>query len=378
MAQDLYVVLGLSKGASDAEIKKAYRRLAREYHPDVNKAADAETRFKEIQKSYDILSDAQKKSNYDQFGVTDDSPGAGAGGFGGGFEGGFGDSFEDIFDVFFGGGQRRSRGGNAEGGSTGARRGEDLRYDMELTLEEVATGVSREIDIFHLEKCSRCEGSGAQPGTAKTTCSTCKGAGKLRTVQRTMLGSFSQVVPCHHCNGSGSIVKNPCLLCHGHGIEKAKKRIKVQVPAGVDNGTRLRVSGEGNAGEGGGPAGDLYVFIAVKNHKYFQRRNDDLFMEVEIPYTKAALGTEMDVPILDGKASLKIPAGTQPNTILKLKGKGIPHLKGYGRGDQHVAVKLSIPHNLSSKEKELLEQLDALRTTDKSSKNIFDYVKSLF
>ncbi len=380
MAEDLYKVLDVDKNASEADIKKAYRRLARQYHPDVNKAPGAEDMFKKVQKAYDILSDPQKKAQYDQFGVTDDQPGAGGfGGFGGaGFGGGFSaESFEDIFDVFFGGSGRRS-GGRSGGGDQGVRQGEDLRYDLELTLEDVAKGFSKEIDIFHMERCETCVGTGAQPGTSKVTCSHCQGAGQIRTVQRTMLGNFSQVTTCHFCSGTGQIVKNPCKSCHGKGLEKKKKRIKVDIPAGVDQGTRLRVSGEGNCGENGGPAGDLYVFLAVKKHKYFQREGDDIYMELEMPFTQLILGAEVEVPTLDGKTLLKIPAGTQPNTTLRLKGKGIPHLRGYGNGDHYVKIQVVLPKSLSSKEKQLIEEFAQLHHDSKTTENLFEKVKKLF
>jgi molecular chaperone DnaJ len=378
MAEDLYKRLDLDKNASEADIKKAYRKLARQYHPDVNKDPGAEDTFKKIQKAYDILSDPQKKAQYDQFGVTDDQPGAGGfGGFGGaGFDGGFSaESFEDIFDVFFGGNRRSGRGG---GSRSTARQGEDLRYDMELTLEEVYKGISKEIDIFHLEKCKTCSGSGAEAGTSKETCSHCQGSGQMRTVQRTMLGNFSQVTTCHYCNGTGQIIKNPCKTCHGRGVEKKKKHIKVDIPAGVDQGTRLRVSGEGNHGEGGGPAGDLYVFLSVKKHKYFRREGDDIYMELELPFTQLILGADIEVPTLDGKTLLKIPAGTQSNTTLRLKGKGIPHLRGYGNGDHYVKIQVVLPKTLSTKEKNLIEELAVLQKDSKSSENLFEKVKKMF
>ncbi len=380
MASDLYAVLGLDKSASAEAIKKAYRQLARKYHPDVNKESGAEAKFKEVQKAYTVLSDTQKKAQYDQFGVTDDSPGGGSGFGGGGFGGGAGgfegfsaEGFEDIFDVFFGGAKRSRRPGQPQG----PRRGEDLRYDLELTLEEVAKGISKEIDIFHMEHCNTCKGSGAKSGSGKTTCTHCQGTGQIRTVQRTMLGNFSQVVPCHHCDGTGQIIKDPCPNCHGKGLEKKRKHIKVDIPAGVDQGTRLRVGGEGNHGEGGGPAGDLYVFITVKDHKYFHRDSNDIYMELELPFYQLILGTEVEVPTLEGKAVLKVPAGTQTNTILRLKGKGISHLRGFGNGDQHVKVLAKFPTAVSGKEKELLQDYAHLQKSEKSG-NLFEHVKKIF
>lgn len=367
MAEDLYGLLGVDKGVSDAELKRAYRKLARQYHPDVNKDPGAADKFKKIQKAYDILSNPQKKAQYDQFGVTDDqAPGGGPGGFhgGAGFEG-FSDSFEDIFETFFGGGGggRRSRGQHSN-----ARHGEDLRYDIDITLEEAAEGVSKSIDVFHMDECGRCHGGGSEPGSKKRTCPQCQGAGQVRTVQRTMLGSFSQVMTCNQCHGQGEIIDKPCSQCHGQGLEKKQKKIKVDIPAGVDRNAKLRVSGEGNKGVGGGRPGDLYVFIHIKEHPHFVREDDDIFLNLEIPFTEAILGTKLDVPILGGNASLKIPPGTQPGTLFKLKGKGLPHLRGFGRGDQLVRVHVDIPKTLSGKEKELIDSFSELRKGQDSSR----------
>lgn len=369
MAEDIYAILELNKNATEAEIKKAYRRLARQYHPDVNKEAGAEDKFKQIQKAYSILSDPKKKAQYDQFGVTDDSPG-GMGG-GAGFDG-FSSGFEDIFDAFFGGGGGRSSS------RRGPRRGDDLRYDLELTLEEVATGVTKDIHIFHLESCGTCSGSGRKPGTSKSACSHCHGTGQLKTVQRTLLGAFQQVVPCSYCHGTGETVTNPCGTCRGTGSEKKRKTLQVDVPAGVDRGTKLRVSGEGNFGEPGGQSGDLYVFISVKEHAYFHRDGDDVHLEIQLPFAKVALGTEVEVLTLHGKAMLKIPEGTQPDTVFKLRGKGIPRLRGGGSGDQLVHVKVKVPTQLSSKEKTLIEELANLRGETEKDKGFLDYVKRLF
>ncbi|MGE4170407.1 MAG: molecular chaperone DnaJ [Candidatus Margulisiibacteriota bacterium] len=365
MAEDLYKILEVERNASEADIKKAYRRLARQYHPDVNKEAGAEDKFKQVQKAYDILSDSQKKAQYDQFGVTDDSP---QGGFGGGGGFGFESNFDDIFDAFFGG------GGARRGQGRQVRRGEDLRFDLEISLEEAAAGLAKEIEIFHLERCGDCSGSGSKAGTSKTQCSHCQGSGQVKTVQRTMLGSFSQVITCHHCNGTGEIIKDPCKNCAGKGLEKKKKRIRLDIPAGVDKGTRLRVSGEGNFGENGGPAGDLYVFLNVKDHPYLERDGQDVHLDIEVPLTLALLGTELEVPIIGGMAKLNIPAGTQPNAILRLKGKGLPGLRGFSRGDQLVHVKIVMP-KLSGKEKDLVEELKKLRQDDKNLGSFEAYTK---
>ena len=368
MAEDLYAILELSRNATEADLKKAYRRLARQHHPDVNKDPGAEARFKEVQKAYTVLSDTKRRAQYDQFGVTDDTPGGTGGGQG--FDG-FGSGFEDIFDAFFGGGGRSSS-------RRGPRRGEDLRYDLEMTLEEVASGANKEIQVFHLESCGTCNGNGRKPGTSKSTCSHCQGSGQVKTVQRTLLGAFSQVVPCSHCHGTGEMVTNPCSTCRGTGSEKKRKTLHVDIPAGVDRGTKLRVSGEGNYGEPGSEAGDLYVFITVKEHQYFSRDGDDVHLEIQVPFAKAILGTEVEVLTLQGKALLKIPEGTQSGTVFKLRGKGIPHLRGGGYGDQLVRIKVKTPNQLSSKERKLIEEFAELRGEAAKDKSLFDYVKRLF
>lgn len=369
MSEDLYAVLGIERSASEAEIKKAYRQQARKYHPDVNKDPGAEDTFKKIQKAYAILSDPQKKSQYDQFGVADDSAGGGGFGGGAGFEG-FADSFDDIFDVFFGG----KRGGRQRGPSPG----EDLRYDLEITLEEAAKGIKKEIEIYHMESCDRCSGNGAEPGTKKTTCRTCNGQGQVRMQQQTFLGSFSQVSTCPTCHGAGVIIEKPCVNCHGKGIEKKRKKIEVDIPAGVDDGVKLRVPNEGNASASGGQAGDLYLFITVKKHKYFHREGNDIFMDLDVPYTDLILGTEIEVPTLTGVAKLKIPNGTQTATKFRLKSHGIPNLRGYGKGDQYVQVQAKLPKKLSNKEKELISELKSIENKISSKKNIFDFVREIF
>jgi len=361
LAVDLYKILGIQRSASEADIKKAYRRLAREFHPDVNKASDAESRFKEVQKAYAILSDAPKRAQYDQFGVTDDQAGGGAGGAGfegfGGF-GGFEGTIDDIFESFFSG---QGRGGARGGATRTGRRGEDLRYDLELNLVDIIDDVKRKIEIFHMDKCARCDGNGAQPGTSKSTCSDCNGQGQVRIIQKTILGSFSQVSTCQKCGGAGQVIKHPCLVCHGVGLQKKKKVINVDIPAGIDSGTKLRVTGEGNFGESGKNPGDLYLFITVKGDDHFGRDGDDIYSEVELKLTEAVLGTEVNVPILGGSANLRIPEGTQPNTTFRLKGKGVPHMKRFGRGDHHVSVKVNVPHKISPDERQLYEKLAGIK-----------------
>ncbi|MBT5855660.1 molecular chaperone DnaJ [bacterium] len=354
MAKDLYEVLGVGKTADATELKSAYRKKARKFHPDVNKDAGAEDKFKEVQKAYEILSDSQKKANYDQFGVTDDmGAGQGGGGFGG-FGGQGGGGFEDIFDAFFGGQGGSRQGGGGQGGK---RRGEDLRFDLELNLVDVVDTHKEKIELYCMEGCSPCSGSGAKPGTSKKTCSQCGGAGQVQMVQRTMLGSFTQVAPCPQCHGEGSKIETPCGDCHGSGVTKKKKSIEVDIPAGVETGVKLRVSGEGNAGVGGGPSGDLYVYIAVRNDSRFKREGDHVYFETSVPMTQAVLGTKITVPTLKGKTELSIPEGTQPGTTFRLKGKGIPHLDRFGQGDQYVIVNVEIPKKLSSDDKKRIKEI---------------------
>ena len=365
MAKDLYSVLEVGRNATDAEIKKAYRGLARKYHPDVNKDAGADTKFKEIQQAYDVLSNATKRSRYDQFGVTEDTPGGGGAGFSGfsssgGFDG-FSDTVEDIFDSFFGGSQR---GGRKQ---SQIRRGDDLRFDLEITLQEAAKGISKNIEVFHYKSCSDCGGDGSERGSSKSSCSDCGGMGQVKRVQQTILGNFSQVTTCPKCQGAGQIIDVPCKTCHGRGLKKAKKTIKVDLPAGVDQGTRLRVSGEGNQGEKGGPPGDLYVFIAVTPHHFLSRDGDDIYVEVDIPLTSAVLGTEIQAPGLEKDMKLKIPPGTQSETVFRLKGQGISRLKGFGKGDQYVTIHVTIPKTLSKDEKRLMFELEKLRQDNKSA-----------
>ena len=342
MAKDLYSVLGISKGANEQEIKKAYRRLARENHPDVNKSAGAAEKFKEVQSAYDVLSDPQKRARYDQFGVTDDQAGMGGGsGFGGfgGFSGGgagFEDAFGDIFESFFGG----SRGG---GRSSGQKAGEDLRYDLTITLEEAADGIKKNVEIFYLD---------VKAGSTRS-CSQCGGTGIVEMVQRTVLGTISQQTTCPQCGGTGGIER-----------EKKKKTIDISVPAGVETGMKLRMSGEGNSGIGGGPRGDLYVVITVKDHKIFTREGNDLYIEVPIPVTQVILGTKIRVPILGGQTDLKIPAGTQPGTRFRLKGKGMKNVKGFGHGDMFVIVNVDIPSTLTKEEKACVEKISTIRNDE--------------
>lgn len=342
--RDYYEILEVNKNASETEIKKAYRRLAIQFHPDKNPGdKEAEEKFKELSEAYAVLSDAEKRATYDRFGHAGLNN---SGGFGGGFSGAgfdFSDVFGDIFgDIFGGGRQQRGRG----------RRGDDLQYNLEISFEEAAFGVEKSIDIPYNKACTTCKGSGAKPGTDAKTCPTCRGAGQVRFQQ----GFFSVSRPCNQCNGEGKVIESPCSDCRGTGNVRDRKTLSVKVPPGVETGNRLKVSGEGGQGAKGGNNGDLYVALSVKPHPIFVREGNDVICEIPVSFTQAALGTEVEVPTLDGKVSVKIPEGTQSGKIFRLKGKGVPVLQGYGRGDQHVVVKVETPTNLSKRQRELLEE----------------------
>ncbi len=366
--RDFYEVLGVQRGAGQEEIKKAFRKLARKYHPDANREdPNAAEKFKEINEAYEVLSDPDSRARYDQFGHV------GAGGFGGGPEG-FGQDFSgfggihDIFDMFFGGG-----GG---GRTRGPQRGVDLRYDLHLTLEEAASGFEKELNIPRLEECPTCHGSGAKPGTSPVTCKACRGTGQVQHVQNTILGRVATSRPCERCGGEGRIIESPCLECHAQGRVKKTRKITVKIPAGVDSGHRLRMSGEGEAGERGGPPGDLFIVIHLKPHSVFRRKDDDIHCEVDVSITQAALGAEVEVPALNGMTSLRIPEGTQTGADFRLRGKGLPRLRGVGRGDQWVHVRVKTPTDLSDKERELLRELARIRGEEVSEeKGFFKKVK---
>lgn len=356
--RDYYDVLGVGRNATASEIKKAFRKMARQYHPDVNKEADAAERFKEINEAHEVLSDDQKRARYDRFGhagVNGD-----AGGFSG-FEGGFG-SVADIFEEFFtgagfGGGSRRRR--------RGPMRGADLRYDLTISFEEAVFGVEKEIELTRPEICNVCDGSGAEPGTSPITCPECKGSGEVRRVQQSILGSFVNVSTCPVCQGSGEQITTPCHNCNGRKqVQKAHKRM-VTIPPGVDNDTQIRISGEGGPGINGGPAGHLFVVIHVKEHEFFQRRGEDIWLDMEINVAQAALGDEINIPTLDGEQPFTIPAGTQSGDIFHLRGKGVPRLdrsgrgQPLGRGNQHIVVQVATPKKLTEQQKNLFNQLAA-------------------
>ena len=368
--RDYYEVLGLGKDASSDDVKKAYRKLARQYHPDVNKEANAEDKFKEVKEAYDVLSDEGKRSTYDRYGHID--PNQGMGGAGGADFGGFG----DIFDMFFGGGGGRQRDPNAP------QRGNDLQYTMNIEFKEAVFGKETEITIPRTESCDTCHGSGAKPGTQPKTCSTCHGSGQQEVVQNTPFGRIANRRVCSTCRGSGKIIVEKCNTCYGEGRVKKQRRIKVNIPAGVDDGAQIRISGEGEGGVRGGPAGDLYIVLRVKTHEFFDREGDDIYCEVPLTFVQAALGDEVEIPTLNEKVKLKIPAGTQTGTYFRLKGKGVPKLRGIGTGDQHVKVTIVTPTKLSDEQKDLLRQFGGLSPQVSSSgehhESIFDRMKKAF
>lgn len=370
--RDYYEVLGVSKSASKDEIKKAYRKLSKKYHPDINKEADAADKFKEITEAYEALNDDNKRAHYDQFGHTD--PNQGFGGFGGGadFGGGFG--FEDIFSSIFGGGTRR-RDPNAP------RQGADLQYTMTLQFEEAVFGKETDIEIPREEECSTCHGSGAKPGTKPETCSHCGGSGQINVEQNTAFGRIVNRRVCHHCSGTGKYIKDKCSTCGGSGNVKKRKKIHVKIPAGIDDGQQLRVAGQGEPGVNGGPPGDLYVVFHVRSHEFFERDGDDIYCEMPLTFAQAALGDEIEVPTLHGKVKLKIPAGTQTGTKFRLRGKGVPNVRGYGQGDQHIHVRVITPTKLTEKQKQLLREFTEISgngAPDEQHDNFFAKVKRAF
>ena len=355
MASDYYEVLGVARGASPEDIKRAYRRLARKYHPDVNKEAGAEETFKEINRAYEILSEPDVRARYDRFGEQGVGGVAGAGGFQDfGDMGGFADIFESFFGGFGGAGQTSRR--------RGPSRGDDLRLDLKLGFKEAVFGGEKEIKISHLESCSTCNGSGAKPGTRPSTCTTCGGSGQVRRTTRTPFGSFAQVSTCPTCGGTGEMVEEPCETCGGSGSRQESKKLKITIPAGVDNGTRLRVSGEGDTGKRSGPAGDLYVYLFVEEDSHFRRDGINILSDLKITYLQAILGATIDVDTVDGEVKMEIPAGTQPTTVLTLENRGVPKLGNpVSRGDHLITVQVQIPNRLKPEERELVEKLAELR-----------------
>ena len=349
--RDYYDVLGVPKSATADELKKACRKLARQYHPDVNKDnPDAAEKFKECSEAYSVLSDETKRAQYDQFGhaAFENGGGPGAGGFGGAA------GMEDIFDMFFGGGRGGFGGGRRS--KSGPQRGADLRLDLEISFEEAAFGVEKEVRVTREDTCDHCEGTGAESGSESEVCPDCHGTGEIQFTQNTMFGQMVNVRPCSRCGGQGLIIKNPCKLCGGAGRFKKDKKLKVKIPAGVDTDSRLRVSGEGEAGLRGGSRGDLYVYLYVKPHKFFEREGTTVLCEVPINIVQATLGAEIKVPTLDGQVVMKVPEGTQPGKILRLKGKGIASLRNGARGDQLVTIKVVVPTKLNDKQKDALKK----------------------
>lgn len=348
--RDYYEVLGVEKAVSADELKKAYRKVALKFHPDRNPGdKEAEEKFKEATEAYEVLSDAGKRSRYDRFGHASVGQGADSGDFGGFGGGGFGDVFNDIFGDFFGNSQRG-------GGRSSARRGSDLQYNLEISFEEAAFGHTTEIDIPRLETCGPCGGLGARSAKDVEVCQVCQGSGQQRVQQ----GFFSVATSCTQCRGEGKTIRHACTHCHGQGRTRKSKRIRVNIPAGVDTGSRIKLSGEGEHGSNSGPAGDLYIAIQVKEHPIFERVDNDIYCEVPISFTQVALGTEIEVPTLEGAARLKIPSGSQTNKVFRLRNKGIAHLRGNRRGDLHVRIIVETPTNLTSKQRDLLTEFEKL------------------
>jgi molecular chaperone DnaJ len=383
--QDYYELLGVAKNANEEDLKKAYRKKAVQFHPDKNPGnKEAEEMFKKVSEAYEVLKDPEKRAAYDRYGHAAFQQGGGprpGGGFGGG-GGGFHDPFDIFREVF---GQQGGGGGGGgifdqffggEGNAGGANRGSDLRYDIEITLEEAARGVEKEISFRKLGTCGHCDGSGAEPGSKKTTCPTCRGAGQVTTSR----GFFHVRQACPTCHGAGQKFEKVCAKCHGEGRLNETAKINVRIPAGVDTGNKLRSAGNGEAGVMGGEAGDLYIVVHVREHEIFERQGDDLYCEIPIKFTLAALGGTIHVPTMEGKASLKIPGGTQSGTTFRLKGRGMPHLRGGAQGDQLIKVQVEVPTSLSSEQKKILEEFGRVSgdTDEPMSKGFFEKAKKFF
>lgn len=367
---DYYELLGVEKNASSQDLKKAYRKLAMEFHPDRNSSEDATERFKEINRAYEVLSDPDKRQRYDRFGHAGvDGSAGGPSGFEGfsTFEG-----FGDIFDAFFGGG---ARGGRRR---RGPARGADLRYNLRLTFEEAVFGVEKEIEFARQERCSGCSGSGAAPGTEPSVCPECNGAGEIRRAQQSVFGQFVNVSACGRCQGEGRIITSPCVQCRGTGRERQVRKISVRVPAGVDDGAQIRLNGEGEAGARGGEPGNLYVVLSVAEHEQFERVDDHILVELPVNLAQAALGARVTIPTLDGEMEMEIPAGTQSGEDFILRGKGVPHLRAHGRGDMVVRVVVVVPEELTDGQRALLEQLAETMgtpTLPKKTKGFFERLR---
>jgi len=363
--RDYYEVLGVARGATKEQIRKAYHHLARQYHPDVNGDPGAESRFKEANEAYEVLSDQEKRARYDRFGHAGvNGQFQGAGGFGG-----FGDIFGDLFTGFGMGTQARR----------GPRRGADLRYDLTLEFEEAVFGIEKEIEIRRLETCPTCRGSGAEPGTQPIRCPECDGRGQVRRVSQSIfLGQFVNVSTCPRCGGTGEVVTSPCHECNGQKRVSSIKRLKTKIPPGVDHGTQIRLAGEGETGLGGGPRGNLYIVVSVKPHAFFRRRENNIYLDLSINIAQAALGDEIKIPTLEDETSLVIPAGTQTGQTFRLRGKGVPRLRQNGRGDQIVAVEIRTPTDLTDEQKELLRSLGTTlghEVIEQQERGLFDRVR---
>jgi molecular chaperone DnaJ len=359
--RDFYEILGVGRNASLDEIKASFRKLARQYHPDVNREPDAEEKFKEINEAYGVLSDSEKRARYDRFGKE------GLGNMGGGFHDytvDFGDIFEELFGGFgFSSGRRNRRS---------PRRGRDLQMQVTLTFEEAVFGVDKEVEFEREETCSRCSGTGAEPGTSPVKCSTCNGQGEVRQVRQTFLGQMVQTAPCPTCNGRGETISSPCKTCHGGGLERKSVKKTVQIPAGVDVGTQIRLAGEGGPGVFGGPNGSLFLVLDVRPHQFFKRRENDVILNLDINIAQAVLGAEVEIPTLDGPDMLKIPSGTQPGKVFTIRGKGVPYIRRKERGNQLVIVNVAVPTKLTKEQREIFEKLaESLGTTVKPQEKGF-------
>ena len=375
--RDFYEVMGVPKNATEDEIKKAYRKLAKKYHPDLNPGdKEAEAKFKEVNEAYEVLSDKDKRARYDQFGHAGVDPNFGGGAGGGSpFTGDIdlGDIFNSFFGGFGGGGTRRAN-------PNAPRRGSDTEGVVNISFEEAAKGCRKTISFNKIETCPDCGGSGAAKGTSPSTCSQCGGTGQVRINQRTPFGMVQTARTCDRCGGSGRVIDSPCHTCNGSGRVRKQKTIEINIPAGVDNDQMLNVSGQGNAGANGGPSGALHVYVTVRPHPIFERRGDDVWCEMPITFSQAALGAEVTVPTIDGRVSYQVREGTQPGDVFKLKGKGIPHINGRGRGDQYVRMTIEVPKNLSQKQKQLLQEFDscAEEKNYQKRKGFFDKIKEMF
>ncbi len=373
--RDYYEVLGVARDADDDTIKKAYRRLAKKYHPDVNQGnAQAEAMFKEVNEAYEVLSDSDKRARYDQFGHAGLDPNAQASGFGGGFDfsnmgmGGLG----DIFESFFGGGASSRRNGPMRGG--------DVQKGINISFEEAAFGCKKKINITKQENCHTCSGTGAKAGTKPQTCSRCGGRGQVQTQTRTPLGYMTNVSTCPECHGTGKIIKDPCRDCHGTGKVRVPKTIEIDIPHGINDGQTMQLSGQGEPGERGGPSGDLLITIRIKPHELFRREEFDVYIDLPVTFVQAALGATVKVPTLDGIVEYDIPEGTQAGSVFRLRGKGVPYIRGKGRGDEYVTIEVEIPKNLTNKQKGLLREFESEveGRNYKRQKSFIDKMKDLF